>query len=224
MAFYHKDSIKRQLCKHCLQTAYPVGVFGNYWKSSFLLRLVWTISLFCSFCSPLCVHVHVLTPQWLVTKNTYWSVLGLEATLIQLFLVTFLGIHWYCFLTKWWAKYWSSLLVRSHYSSAPSQESEFILCYKDYSFFTVAHRTLKMFEIGRMQGEDDISGNWPCRSKQDLWQRGCEEGGWLCGWAVGSRVMVQVTSVHFIQRSDWESERQGYLYTLIFANIISSFS
>lgn len=69
--------------------------------------------------------MHVLTPGWPVTKNSYWAVLlVLKATLIQLFWVALLGIHWYCFLTKWWAKYWLSLLARSRYSSTLNHESQ----------------------------------------------------------------------------------------------------
>lgn len=183
-----------------------MGFFGIYWKCRFFLRLVWTTSLFCSFCSLLCVHVHVLTPGWPVTKNTDWAVLPvLKATLIQLFLVTLLGIHWYCFLTKGWVKYWLSLLVRSRYSSTLSHESQnssLVIIF--INFFTVACRTLEMFDIWRMQGEDDISGSQPCRSKQDLWQwevEKKEDGSVDELWR--SRVMVQVISVHINSSVIW---------------------
>lgn len=83
-------------------------------------------------------------------------------------------------------------------------ESEFILCDRNYSFFTVAHRTLAVFEIWRRQGEDDISGSQSCRSKQDLWhwQVVKKEGGSVNElW--GSRVMVQVISVNIKSSVMW---------------------
>lgn len=122
MSFYHKDSIKRQLYKHCLETI----LWG------FLVFIEKAI-FFWGWCEPLLSSVAV-APFFVFT----FSLLSHQSQKILIdlscwfrkqlwcsfFLVTFLGIHWYCFLSKWWAKYWLLLLVRSHYSSALSHESQ----------------------------------------------------------------------------------------------------
>lgn len=139
-------------------------------------------SLLC-FCSLLCVHVHVLTPGWSVTKNTYWAaLLVLKATLIHLFLVASLGVHWYCFLKKCWAKSWLSLLVRSHCSSALSHESQ------NSSFvIEMILSLLLLTECLKFEGCRVRMTSLEASQARLVAVRGCEEGGWLCEWAVGKQ-------------------------------------